>query len=506
MNNPGILIVEDDKAAAYTFKRKLISNGYAVAGLAHNAQDAIILARNADPALILMDISLNNHMDGVDAMREIQKFSGAPVIYLSACSDKDTIQKAESTRPMAYLIKPVAEDKLCTNIEIALHKDSFNKLIRQSEERYQKIVASSVDGICLADEEGRIIEWNPGMEEITAAGKEEAAGKYIWDLYLAMSAENDRVKQEEIIHQIKYALCGGVLPGGCTYYTCEIINYRRQRRYIQLSAFSIKKERGHMLGAIIRDVTENMGAGEKLKRYNTELEDLNNRKDKFFSIISHDLKSPFQGMLSLTTLMLDKFDKMPSRELKEDLAIIQHSLKKVFNLLENLLQWAKIQTKNVEYHPVPVKLTQVVNDVLSVMTGHLIGKKINAANSVCESIYLFADRVMLVSVIQNLLSNAVKFTNQGGEIRITSENAGKFEKITVFNTGPGIDPKNADRLFRIETRFSTPGTMKERGTGLGLLLCKDLVALHGGEINVKSKLNEGAAFEFTMPLYNERNN
>ncbi len=259
-------------------------------------------------------------------------------------------------------------------------------------------------------------------------------------------------------------------------------------------------ENDNAVQLVIKDITERKEAEEVIKKYSKELEESNASKDRFFSIISHDLRSPFQGLLGLTTIATEEFDDLTMDELKEFLSNINHSAKGLFGLIENLLQWSRIQRGKIEVKLAQIDLYYDVQYNINLLQPNANTKGLRIVNEVDKTIEALADTTAFNSVLQNLISNAIKFTKSGGEIKITSEVKNGFAELTVTDNGIGIPEDILPALFRIDSQHSTLGTEKESGTGLGLIICKELVEMQGGKIWVKSKINEGTSFTFTLQI------
>lgn len=241
-------------------------------------------------------------------------------------------------------------------------------------------------------------------------------------------------------------------------------------------------------------------ANEKLRLYAEEQKQLNTYKDKFFSIVAHDLKSPFQGLLGLTSILEEEFDNLTAPQVKHFLKALHNSTQNVYNLISNLLQWSRLQTGKMPYKPEVVSLYDHAVSVQNVLHPNYTGKNIKFSIDVPENMELFADKHMLNSLLQNIGSNAIKFTPAGGCVTIKAAENDKFARISIIDTGVGIAPENLEKLFRIDLQFSTPGTNDEEGTGLGLSICKEMVEKHNGSIWVESEEGKGSSFIFTIPL------
>lgn len=243
-------------------------------------------------------------------------------------------------------------------------------------------------------------------------------------------------------------------------------------------------------------------ANEKLKIYADEQKELNSYKDKFFSIVAHDLKGPFQGLLGVNTILEEEFDNLSDSQIKHFLRILRGSTQNVYNLIANLLQWSRLQTGKVPFEPEVLDLYDHAVFVQSLLHPNYSGKNIKFHIDVPEKMSLVADRNMLHSLLQNIGTNAIKFTPEGGSITIKAVPNDKYAKISIIDTGVGIPRENLEKLFRIDLQYSTRGTNEEEGTGLGLSICKEMVEKHNGEIWVESEEGKGSCFIFTIPLAN----
>ncbi|HEX2960255.1 MAG TPA: PAS domain S-box protein [Ignavibacteriales bacterium] len=238
---------------------------------------------------------------------------------------------------------------------------------------------------------------------------------------------------------------------------------------------------------------------KQLEKSEKELQESLSEKDRFFSIIAHDLKSPFNGLMGFTNLLMQDFEQFSTGEVKNFIVHINTSVKNIYNLIENLLDWSRIQTGRMEFNPEALSLPGQVKPVFSLLKNNAITKGIKLEQRINKDIAVFADEKMLHCVLQNLISNAIKFTNPDGKITIAATKEDGHVKVSVTDTGVGIHPASLDKLFKIDSNLSTEGTAHEKGTGLGLILCKEFIEKNGGSISVDSKLNKGTTFTFTLP-------
>lgn len=238
---------------------------------------------------------------------------------------------------------------------------------------------------------------------------------------------------------------------------------------------------------------------ELLKRNNAELKENNATKDKLFSIIAHDLKNPIGNILMISELMANSMKNQENETSEELLAMIGSQAKETMNLLETLFEWAKSQTGHINYKPEILNLQKIIEQVVEIHNPAAILKGINLDIVQSDEIFVFADPNMLQAVLRNLITNAIKFTNQGGLISITAEILPDCSKITVADNGVGMDQETQKSLFHIDTTVTTTGTANEKGTGLGLIICKEFIEKHGGRIRVESEPGKGSKFIFNLP-------
>ncbi|QTA85150.1 hybrid sensor histidine kinase/response regulator [Desulfonema magnum] len=237
---------------------------------------------------------------------------------------------------------------------------------------------------------------------------------------------------------------------------------------------------------------------KELSQLNARLSELNAAKDKFFSIIAHDLKSPFNGLINLTSFVVESFEDLDRKTIKEYMELIHNSSKETFTLLENLLEWSRSQTGRIIWNPRKTDIKDVVNKNLALFRQMADEKNIFLTNEIKKNIFVYADENMIATVIRNLVTNALKYTNSCGKVSVRYQDAGDFVEILVSDTGVGIEKEHIDKLFRIDIHYSTRGTAKEHGSGLGLILCKEFVEKNRGKIRVESEPGKGTTFGFTL--------
>jgi signal transduction histidine kinase len=236
----------------------------------------------------------------------------------------------------------------------------------------------------------------------------------------------------------------------------------------------------------------------QLHRYSQELQELNATKDKFFSIIAHDLKSPFNSITGLSEMIKNEARFMDVGTIEKFAGVIHSTASNTYKLLENLLEWASIQQSNIAFQPEQVILQKIAEEIIELSIEKASRKKIKIINCIPEGLIISADKNMLKTIIRNLVSNALKFTQANGEVKIAAVKTDEQIEIQVIDNGVGISPENIEKLFKIGSNYSQRGTENEKGTGLGLLLCKEFVEKHNGKIWVESEEGKGTTFAFTI--------
>lgn len=252
----------------------------------------------------------------------------------------------------------------------------------------------------------------------------------------------------------------------------------------------------------------------ELKKLNLKLNELNSRlkaseedlvimnatKDKFFSIIAHDLKNPLGNFREITRLLHDSYNDFEESERIEFIELMKDSSNNIYSLLENLLEWSKTQKGSINFNPICFDLNEIVKNTLSLMHLSAENKKTKLINKVDPNSNVFGDVNLLNTVIRNLISNSIKFTPENGFIEIESKRNEKTYLISIKDSGVGMSQSTIDKLFRIDSSVTTLGTAKETGTGLGLILCKEFVDIHNGKIWVESEIGKGSTFFIELPL------
>jgi signal transduction histidine kinase len=269
--------------------------------------------------------------------------------------------------------------------------------------------------------------------------------------------------------------------------------------YIHPKIDENKEVAGYIVHII--EVTEQKKTFLSLKQQAEELQKLKIAKDKFLSIIAHDLKNPFNAIIGFNDLMISSFSDLDDETLLQGLYTIESASKHAFKLLENLLIWSQNQNGQLQYNPELLNLNSQLAETLNMIESTATIKGISLVNGIRKSIKIFADKNMIDFVLRNLILNAIKFSQRGEKVRINAVETDHEIQVSVIDNGVGVAPLNQSAIFNIDKHTLTLGTDNEQGTGFGLILCKDFIKLHNGTIGVESSPGKGSIFTFTLPAH-----
>jgi len=275
----------------------------------------------------------------------------------------------------------------------------------------------------------------------------------------------------------------------------DVTVYKKMGDEIRLRAIEAEAAQQTMAiqAAEMIDLAENEAIFNEKLKYEIDV------KNRFFSIVSHDLKSPFTSLLGMTHMMSQMADTFSKDKLVEYANNVNEAGERVFELLQNLLQWSRLQMEGAKLEAEVIPLDELAQECIDILKPMALEKDITLTNNIKKTA-AFADPEMVRTVIRNLIANSLKFTQFGGTVEVSSSGDGDMVQVTVTDTGVGMSAKQAKNIFSLDQKTSTAGTAGEKGTGLGLPLCKDMLERNGGRIWVESILGEGSQFNFTLPI------
>jgi PAS domain S-box-containing protein len=369
--------------------------------------------------------------------------------------------------------------------------------LTSAETPYRIIIEEMEEGAVTVSEEGIILFCNRRFAQLVNSTMEQVVGKYFEEFV----AECDRAKFENLMSE---GLTGRIKEEITT------LDKAGEPVYLHLSMCILPHGMLGSICIIVTDITElkkhqqNLQVLVKertidLNKANTELREINATKDKLFSIIAHDLRGPFTSLLGFSDLLIDNIGTYDTERFQQLLYHINSAAKSAYTLLENLLIWARSQNKQLLFKPEDIKISLVVKEVMQNLNSLATIKNIKLKNSINDEVLGFADENMLTAIIRNLISNAIKFCNSGGTVELSAVYEPECLVISVTDNGIGMKEEIKNNLFRADSNTSLTGTAQEKGTGLGLLICREFVEKHNGKIWVESQPGKGSTFAFTLP-------
>lgn len=402
-----------------------------------------------------------------------------------------------------YLVKDKAirwHDGRIVRLEIATDITESKKAemtIHESEARFRTTFDQAIDPIFITeisdDDTPKITDINCAVTNTFGFTKKELLGK-------PMSFINVNERKKDSAERIRKLLTGEQLK-------YESVSRKKDGSIIpvDMSEKSIKIGNKNYIYVIERDISERKKWETEILEVQHKLEEENSSKDKFFSIISHDLRAPFSALLGISQLLEEEYDVMDDTERKEMIHVARNSSKNIYQLLDGLLEWSRAKSGRMEYLPLNINLKETSDQGILILIQNAKNKNIKVVNNIKSNTFAYADEIMFKTILRNLITNAIKFTQNNGEIIIDSNvNNDKIE-ISVLDNGIGMTEADVNKLFRIDVHHTTVGTENESGTGIGLILCKELVDQHGGEIWVESEQEKGSCFRFTLPIAQKKN-
>jgi len=380
-----------------------------------------------------------------------------------------------------------------TTTDITEKKNSELAVIK-SEARFRSIFENSGSGMAILELDGRFIQTNPAFRKILGYQENELNEMNFRDITHPGDLDKSVQLTMELLRNEAYE------------------NRFIEKRYLSregdiiwaLTNVSLLRDlEGKPLYFIaqVQNITERKKTEDQLIQYADELNILNAAKDKFFSIISHDLRSPFNSLLGITEYIYQSYDNLSSTEIRESVKNIYSSSQKLYNLILNLLEWSRLQSGRFEIDKTEIELENLIDEMKNLYTESATAKNISISTEIPKNLFILADKYMIETILRNLISNAIKFTKAGGKIKLQAIAKGSFAEIAVIDNGIGITKENLKNLFRIDEQFRRDGTANEKGTGLGLILCKEFVEKNGGTIAVESGERKGSRFSITIPLH-----
>lgn len=533
-----ILVVEDEGIVAEEIRSRLKRLRYAISAVAFSGEEAIRKAEETHPDLVLVDIRLRGGMDGVKTAEEIRVRFDIPVVFVTAYADEATLQRAKTTEPYGYILKPFEDKELRSSIEVALYKHNIERRLKESERWLATTLKSIGDAVIATNAKGLVLFMNPVAEALTGWKHKDALGKHLTEVFNIVGEETRKVVENPAVKVIREGIVVGL--------TSHVLIARDGTEIsIDDSAAPIRDDKGNITGIVLvfHDVRERKRAEEELAKYRQHLEELvgertgelrianerlqqeilerrqaeeklrelyeqerdlcrqleeeMKRRVEFTRALAHELKTPLTPVVMSSQLL--------TSELKDEtlLRVAQNISRGAANLnarIDELLDLARGEIGMLQIKPEQVDVLQLIREVVEDVAPVRLSREQSLILRLPPSLPpVWGDRVRLRQIVLNLLNNAFKFTPAGGRITLRAKQEDGNLVVEVKDTGPGIAEEEQQRLFQPYHRLESD---RERlsGLGLGLALCKTLVELHGGRIWVKSRAGRGSTFGFSLPL------
>lgn len=535
-----ILAIDDNNIILISLKAFInLAFPDAVLYFALNGPEGIELALAHDPDVILLDI-LMPEMDGFEVCRKLkqdERMRDIPVVFFTQLKgDKENRIKALEVGAEGFLTKPIDETELIAQIRAMVKIKEANEQKRDEKAHLAKLVAERtheleqkqletirlLDNLKEENEARRRTEADLLENEFHFRTLADSGQALIWTSDLDkkcnyfnqtwLNFTGKTIDEElgdgwiEVVHPDDLKHCVEVYVTAFDKREKFSMEYRilhssGEYRWIQDDGTPRFNSKGEFIGYIghCLDITERKNVEQALLQNENRLRELNATKDKFFSIIAHDLKSPFNGIIGFSNLLAIQVQENNYEGIEEYARVIQDSSLRAMELLENLMEWSRSQTGRMEFNPEFVEIVALINEVSKLLNDTAQQKSISISMELPQKIIVSADKAMITTVLRNLISNAVKFTNPGGKIVISAVQKPDELLVTICDNGVGMKNEVVEKLFHIDTNLSTTGTKNETGTGLGLILCAEFVKKHGGKIWVESEVGKGSKFHFTIP-------
>jgi PAS domain S-box-containing protein len=506
VKKPAILIVEDEGIIARDIRQQLGELGYEVAGDTPTGEEAVVLAAQLKPDLVLMDIHLAGAMDGIEAAQTIRRESGTPVVFLTAFAGAETLERAKLTEPFGYIIKPFDERYLHTAIEMALYKHRAETQLRRAYDEQATMLRTALDAFFMADWQGRLLDVNDSSCAMLGYSREELLKMSLTDL--DASPEKARIIGIEGMKQPETARFERSLR-------------RRDGRalYVEMSVNYLPYSGGRIF-CFVRDITERKAAEDALMRLNEELEvrvsmrtqDLeearkeaekaNRAKAAFLATMTHELRTPLNGVIG--TLDVLKQTSLEGHQI-EMLDLVSESALSLLSIVDDILDFSKIEAGRMGLEVLPMSPQAAVEKAGTVLAPTAERSDVELTLFTDPRIpgVLLGDPVRLNQVLLNLVNNAIKFSSRqtrGSRVSLrsvlVSATAGEATvEFEVKDNGIGMDADTRAGLFQPFTQGDASISRRFGGTGLGLAITSNLVSLMGGSISVESEPDKGSTFK-----------
>jgi PAS domain S-box-containing protein len=480
-----VLVVEDERIVARELERTLLKMGYGVPGVASSSDQAIALATERRPDLVLMDLRIEGPRDGIATAAILRERFGVPVVFLTAFADPDTVQRASETAPYGYLVKPFSDNQLRSTIAIALYKHQMELRQKDHDRRFNALLEAAPDAMVIVEESGAIANLNVQTAKLFGYTRDELLGQPIEVLVPA------RFRADHAGHRGGYFRAAHARTMGAG----REINGLHKGGWefpVEITLSPLTEE-GSLVIAAIRDVTLHR-VSEKTAQ------EANRTKDEFLATLSHELRTPLSAILGWSAMLAGGI--LDAAAAPRAIQSIARSARQLAQLVDDVLDVSRIVTGSLRLDVQSVAMASVIEAAVDTVRPSAAAKGVELDVALDrEGLLVAGDPARLQQIVWNVLTNAVKFTPKGGRVQITLERVNADAQITVSDTGRGITREFLPSVFDRFRQAEGGSSRTSGGLGLGLAIVRHLVELHRGHVRAESPgENLGAVFTLTLPL------
>lgn len=471
---------------------KIINSNYELARIFGYDSEKELLGRNLLDFVAETDIpKINGYLQLINGSRAIpERFD-----FLGRRKDKANFFAEVSISNF------VSDEKnyLVLSVRDITERKRAQQAIKDSEEKYRNLTENIDDFLFTFERTGNLLRpvfYTASVEKITGYRQIDLLGesRLIFKMIYPDDFSSLKKKLNNLL-QSKIQLSGE--------FEFRIINKHGNIVWVRTKINLIRDHEGKIqkIYGLVSDISLRKRAEDELTKSTENLIKLNETKDRFISIISHDLRTPFSSILGFTDLLLSDGD-LSENERKQYIEFIRESSKSMLSLVNSLLDWTRLQTGRIRFEPERIEIYKIIESSLNALSGVAFQKNIDISSDIKSDVFVFVDKDLILQVFNNLLSNAIKFTPRNGRIKISvvSSPRNRYLEFSIKDSGTGIKPENIKKLFHIDTKYTSEGTEGEKGTGLGLSLVKEIIEKHSGTIWVESEYGKGSDFKFTLPI------
>lgn len=489
--NIGIVNIDLDGKILYANEECVNIFGYSKEELTSMSVNSFAIPRDKDISNDFIRSALKSEIKEKAVFEKSYYHKNGNII---TCEISSTLLYDENNEPLYFI----------SHIKDITQQQQAGEKLRKSEEKYRLITENVSDVILTFNiTNNKSTYFSPSIYSIYGYTQEEALSIPFENFFLPDYAS----KAREMINTLsnEFAKNPIEISKQSIPFEAQALHKNGSVFWIEIrNSFRFNKDNETELVAIIREITKRKEQEKIIEKQNNQLKEAMATKDKFFNIIAHDLRNPFHSILGFSDLLINNIDNYDNKEIKQFVTIINDSGKNTFKLLENLLEWARSQQDNISFNPTENNLYLLVYETYMHISRSAKDKNIMIDLNIEKDIKIHADSEMFKTIIRNLVSNAIKFTSENGRITISAKQINNEVIIDIGDTGTGMDEQTKNSLFKIGSTKSLAGTRGERGTGFGLLLCKEFVEKHNGKISVKSELGVGSIFSVILPLQQKK--